>query len=188
MADETPIERFRAGDREALGPLLANELPALRAFVRSRLSPALRAKESAEDIVQSTCREILSHADRFQHGGEEGFRRWLFTTALRKIQHRWQHYSSQKRDVAREAGDDGGLIAGYAGIGSPSGEAASAEEVARIEAAFDALEEGQREIISLVRILGLSSEEAGQYLGVSPGAVRTRLSRALARLAEELEG
>ena len=42
----------------------------------------LRAMESTSDIVQSVCREILQHKDRFQYPGEDGFRRWLYTTDI----------------------------------------------------------------------------------------------------------
>ena len=49
------------------------------------MGPQLRAKESASDLVQSVCREVLGRLDRFQHGGEAGFRHWLYATALRKV-------------------------------------------------------------------------------------------------------
>ena len=190
MAGEEPdaLERFAAGDFEAVGSLLEQHLPALRAYVRLRLSPALRCKESADDIVQSTCREILTHAERFQHGGDEGFRRWLYVMALRKIQHRWAHYTSRIREVGRERGIGASAAERLTIDLTPSGVVASSEEVERIEAAFDRLDESQREVIALSRVVGLSSQEVADVLGLTPGAVRTRLSRALARLAIELDG
>ncbi|QDU65799.1 RNA polymerase sigma factor [Engelhardtia mirabilis] len=174
-----------APDMEAL---LAQGLPALRTFVRLRLAPALRARESVEDVVQSTCREVLESAEGFKGGGEAGFRRWIYTLAQRKIADRWAYHRAQKRDIGREAGGgDDLLLDQYAGLAGPGTQVASLEELRAIEAAFDRLREEDREVISLVRVLGMSAADAGACLDKNAGAVRTSLHRALARLAEELE-
>ena len=61
------------------------------------------------------------------------------------------------------------------------------EELERIESAFDRLPEEYREVITLARIAGLSRAEIAERMGRREGAVRTLLSRALARLAELLD-
>jgi RNA polymerase sigma-70 factor (sigma-E family) len=50
------------------------------------------------------------------------------------------------------------------------------------------LPEGQRVVVVLVAWLGMTSEEAGEVLGISPGAVRVRLSRAKGALRSSTEG
>lgn len=186
------IERLSAGDESALEPLLEHHLPGLRAFVRARLGPLVRAREDDADVVQSICREILVHQDRFRVPAENGFKRWLYLTALRKIQHRQEHWHAQKRDVGRELAtggsqaDDAGLLAGYATLCTPSRELMAREAIERIEAAVDALPEDYREVLTLARLVGLSRAEIGEVMGRSEGAVRTLLSRAQARLAELL--
>ncbi len=69
------VDRASHGDPIAIDALLEANLPALRAFVRLRMGPTLRAKESASDLVQSACREVLEGLDRFQFQGAENFRR-----------------------------------------------------------------------------------------------------------------
>ena len=96
-------EAAAGGDSGALEELLARYLDSLRAFVRLRAGPLVRMRESSSDLVQSTCREVLEHADRFRFASEGAFKSWLFTTALRKIQNRRDFYRAQKRDVLREA-------------------------------------------------------------------------------------
>ena len=167
--------------------LLQQNLPALRAFVRLRLSPTLRTRESVDDVVQSTCREVLESLSGFRGGGESGFRRWLFTLASRKLSDRWAFHTAQRRDPGREQGGDDALRACYAQLAGPRTRMASVEELLRIERAFDALRPEDRELITLCRVLGMTSAEAGDCLGRSAGAVRTGLHRALARLAENLE-
>jgi RNA polymerase sigma-70 factor (ECF subfamily) len=172
---------------DELQALLEQNLPALRAFVRLRLSPSLRARESVDDVVQSTCREVIESLDSFREGGEAGFRRWLYTLAQRKLSDRWAYHTAQRRDLGREHGGDEALLACYAKLAGPRTQMASVEEVLRLERAFDGLRDEDRELITLVRVLGMSAADAGQCLGKTAGAVRTSLHRALARLAERLE-
>lgn len=180
-----------AGDAEAMNALLAAYLPDLRAFVRLRTGPMLRARESSSDIVQSVCREVLEHADRFRFPGESAFRHWLFTTALRKLSNRRDYYQAGKRDAHREvpldAGrpteDDRHLLDVYESFSTPSARAMVREEVARVEAAFDHLTDEQREVVSLAHVVGLSRAEIAERTGRSEGAVRTMLHRALVRLS-----
>ena len=56
------------------------------------------------------------------------------------------------------------------------------DEHEAVRAAFDRLEESDRDVLQLRVIAGLSSEEAAEVLETSPGAVRMAQSRALERL------
>lgn len=177
--------------------LLTRFLPGLRAYVRLRAGPTVRARESVSDLVQSTVREVLENLDRFQWGGEEGFRRWLHATAMRRILDKHEFHHAQKRDIAREApappvgpSTGGGLpdLAAYAGsFTTASAVAVAREESARIEAAFDVLTGEQRELIVQSRMFGVSHGALASQLGKSEGAVRVALHRALARLAAVLD-
>jgi RNA polymerase sigma-70 factor, ECF subfamily len=163
--------------------LVARYLPALRAFVRVRMGAELRAKEESSDIVQSVAREILQFSERFQHGGESGFRDWLFTTAHRKVVDHLQHWRTQKRQQKRDVElpeELAGLVA------TPSKHASAREDLLAVERAFDALSAEQREVVTCSRLLGLSHTEIATRLGKSEVAVRKTLSRALARLSAVL--
>jgi RNA polymerase sigma-70 factor (ECF subfamily) len=50
------------------------------------------------------------------------------------------------------------------------------------------LPEGYRSVVVLRDVYGLSGEETGELLGISPGAVKVRLHRARRRLRDELAG
>ena len=180
------VTRAQAGDREAQELLIERHLPSLRAYVRLRLGPALRARESASDIVQSACREVLGNLDHFHHDGEAGFRAWLFASALRKIGDRAEYWGAQKRDAARETQADVALVDVYRSFCSPSKAAQAHETLERIERAFECLPEPDREIIVMARIVGLGHAEIGERLGLSEAGSRSRLFRALAGLSEAL--
>ncbi|MEM9379049.1 MAG: sigma-70 family RNA polymerase sigma factor [Planctomycetota bacterium] len=188
--DDADFERLtRAaadGDRAAIDALLERMLPDLRAYVRLRTGPLIRRHEAQSDIVQSICREILTHADRFQHPTEGAFRRWLFTTALRKLSNRRDHLIAERRDVGRHESDrtsDIALLAAYARVATPSQHAAVREDLERVEAAMETLNEQERSLIVLSRIVGCSRADIAEEMGLTPGAVRMRLHRALAKLA-----
>lgn len=179
------------GDRAALEALLERMLPDLRAFVRLRAGQLIRRHENHSDVVQSVCREVLTHADRFQFATEGAFRRWLFTTTLRKLSNRRDHLLAEKRDALRnessEQNPDEQLRGAYARIASPSQHASVREELERVEAAMQALPEEERTLIVASRIMGLSRKELAAEFQTTEGAIRMRLHRALARLTGLIE-
>ncbi|HTF89364.1 MAG TPA: sigma-70 family RNA polymerase sigma factor [Planctomycetota bacterium] len=182
------------GERAALDRLLELYLPELEAFVARRAGKPVREHESAADIVQSVCREVLQHAERFRHPSELAFKQWLYTTALRKISNRVDFYRAQKRDLGRVENFAPGsadqaasqVFNFYQSFSTPSRGLMVREEVERIEGAFSQLSEEQREVVTMAHVLGLSRAEIGERMGKSEGAVRVLLHRALARVSKLL--
>jgi RNA polymerase sigma-70 factor (ECF subfamily) len=193
----TLIDRATHGDDAAVELLLERHLPGLEAYIRLRTGRLLKAKESASDILQSVCREVLEHVDRYQYRGEAQFRHWLYTTAMRKIINKSEYYKAEKRDAAREVriqathathtNRDDALAATYRSFFTPSRHLEAREELSRMERAFAALPDDKRDVILLAKVIGLSRAEIAQQMGRSEVAVRSLLSRALAELAEMLE-
>lgn len=71
----------------------------------------------------------------------------------------------------------------------PEESAVAASEAAAAAALLDLLPPAHRELLLLRVVAGLSAEETGAALGMSPGAVRVAQHRALARLRSlSLEG
>jgi RNA polymerase sigma factor (sigma-70 family) len=177
---------------DRIGELLARHLPAIRAFVRLRAGPAVAARESASDVVQSVCRELLEHSE-FRFLGDAALRAWLYTAALRKILEKDRFHRAAKRDLAREAAvarnsslDDAALLECYGHLATPSRDLAAREQIAAFEAAFARLSERDRELITLARIAGMSHAEIAAQLGCSEESSRTGLRRALIRLSRFL--
>jgi len=78
--------------------------------------------------------------------------------------------------------------AGHSTTGSPSPEAAllGAERRKELVAAMNRLSEADREILACRFFLDLSEAETAAALGIRPGTVKSRMSRALERLRAEL--
>jgi len=182
----------------ALDQLIGEHLGDLRAFVRLKVDPGLRIRESHSDLVQSVCREVLENLPGFEFRGAGSFRAWLFTAALNKVRQKFNFHRAQKRDLAREqhveAGEDDGSSVGahlYASLcslePSPSQHAIAREQAARIERAMDRLPEDDREILLLSRVVGLTQREIAERTGRTEKAVEHRIRRAGVRLLAALE-
>ena len=191
MAAGEPLPDATATGHD-LQRLLERHLPELRAYIRLRSGALVRRKESCSDLVQSVCLETLRERRRVRFDSDVAFRHWLFRAAERKIIDRARFWRQARRDDAREVtadGDDSSyetLLTGYATLMTPSRQAMAREQVARLEAAFDRIPAGYRDVITSVRYLGLSYAELAARSGRSEGAIRLQLCRALARLSEAL--
>ncbi|MBI3819745.1 MAG: sigma-70 family RNA polymerase sigma factor [Planctomycetes bacterium] len=192
------IDRASNGDPAAVDTLLEKNLPGLEAYIRLRTGRLLKARESASDLVQSVCREVLQHMDRYQYRGEAQFRHWLYTTAMRKIVNRYEYYRAEKRDAGREVAphpDDasgsaesaGQILQTYRSFITPSRHMQAREELDRTERAFAKLSEDKREVVLLAKVVGLSRADIAAEMGRTEIAIRSLLSRALAELSEHLE-
>lgn len=166
-------------------------LPGLRTYVHLKAGALVLAREGESDIVQSACREVLQHAASFQYGGEAGFRHWLYATALRKLLDKRAFHGAERRDPRREQSlpNEHEPRAELAELrcASPSGVAIAREELDRLARELGALEDDQREVVLLSKVVGLSRAEVAREMRRSEASVRNLLHRALARLADALE-
>ena len=173
------------GDALAIDELLDRYLPSVRAYLRLRAGRLLLDRESVSDLAQSVCRVVLQNIGRFQYDHEDGFRRWLFATAERKILDRHDYYTAQKRAPEAERNREAvSTLSAYSSLHSPSRAAIATEELAELEQAMAQLPEEMREVLILAKIVGLSRAAIAEELGKGEGAVRMTLHRALARLAD----
>ena len=182
------VQRAVSGDAAAREQLFEQCLPSLRAFVRLRCPPELRNREAASDIVQSACREALDHLHTYAPRPESTFRAWLFKITGNKVIEKLRRAQAQCRDVRREIPSSSSTLDSlYRETITPSALLGQREDVSQFEAAFDRLDSEHREVIVWSRITGLPHREVAVRMKRSEVAVRSLLSRALARLATLLE-
>jgi len=197
QAENSLAARAQEGDREALETLLQRHLPGLEAFVRLRVGRAFLQREGASDVVQSACRDAVLGMDGFQYGGNEGFRKWLFAIAARKVADKFAFHRAQRRDIGREvvaAGPYAGVSADASTIiarlsavtASPLEEAQGAEMLTRIEAAMESLEPDERDVVLLSKVAQLSRAEVAEAMQRSEVSVRNLLHRTLVKLSKHI--
>ena len=135
----------------------------------------------AEDAAQEAFVKAYRALGRFRRGAP--FRPWLLQIVSNEARNR-------RRSAGRRAGLALRLAAGESsGDAAPSPEAqlVSSERRRELAAALEHLREEERLVIACRFFLDLSEEETAAALDVRRGTVKSRQSRALARLREVLE-
>jgi RNA polymerase sigma-70 factor (ECF subfamily) len=159
-------------DRSALNRELVALAPKLRRYAYA----LCRSVADADDLLQATLERLLSRP-----APEDAM---LEKWAIRVCRNIWFDELRSRR-VRREAA---GELERSAGAGVPTEQAAMASiDLKRANAAIDALPEEQRDVLALVAIGGMAYREAAEVLAVPVGTVMSRLARARAALAAQLE-
>jgi RNA polymerase sigma-70 factor (ECF subfamily) len=160
----------RGGDDEAYRRLLRHLALWLRGVARRGLARAGLGVEDSEDIVQDTL--LAMHLKRDTWDDRQPLEPWLRAIAHHKmVDHLRRRGFREHLDIEDHAGT----------LAAPQ----AAEESASVDARqmLQALPERQRTIVEAISIEGHSARDVGQRLGMSEGAVRVTLHRALKILA-----
>ncbi|MEU9048258.1 MULTISPECIES: RNA polymerase sigma factor [unclassified Kitasatospora] len=166
--------RVRAGDRDAFGQLFD-------AYARSVYNHAFRLTgewSAAEDVMSLTFLEAWRQHGRVSAEGGS-LRPWLLGIATKLV-------SNQRRAARRHWQVMAQLPPVPEGLPDFAEEVAGriddAARIAALQEAFARLRRPDREVLALCVWAGLDYLEAAEALGVPVGTVRSRLSRARAKL------
>ena len=125
----------------------------------------------AEDAVQEAFVTVLRKRGDFARvSNPEG---WIRTVALNRLRGGWRHAAVVRRYQPRVPGPQGSVEVGP-------------EHVA-IVTALSQVDEDQRRVVVLHHLADLGTAEIAEELGIPEGTVKSRLSRARARLAPLLD-
>jgi RNA polymerase sigma-70 factor (ECF subfamily) len=171
------VERLRRGDTGAFDVVYDE----YHARVFSFLARLLRRRDVAEDLAEETWLRLVSRSGRLS--ADTRLAPWLFTVA----RNLYASYCRARLLEDAHATNLIGLWPAGAPARSPFEEAAANEADRRLEVALAELPSTSREVLILVGIEGLTPAEAAVVCGVSPEALRQRLSRARAQLARRLD-
>jgi RNA polymerase sigma-70 factor, ECF subfamily len=170
------VARLRASDADAFDEVY----DAYRARVFAFLLRMSRSRTVAEDLLDETWLRLVRHAPKLVPDTRVG--PWLFTVARNLY---WNH----RRDALVEESFVPELLTLWPSPPpwpSPFDLAVAGELERRIERALSTLSPEHREVVLLVGHEGLTPTEAAAVCGISPEAVRQRLSRARAMLGQRL--
>lgn len=165
----------RSGDPEALDAITRCYGDKLLAAGRRHC----RSSEEAHDAVQDALVVAATELDSFRgEGSLEGWLVRIVASACRRMS-RGQKNASGLHQAE-------GVIELRAPGASPEAEAAGHELGETLSAALLELSPDDRLIVLLSEMDGFDAKEVGERVGLSPGAVRTRLSRLRQRLRDRL--
>jgi RNA polymerase sigma-70 factor (ECF subfamily) len=147
-------------------------IPSLRAFAVSLTGSTV----SADDLVQETLLRAIASFSSFEPGTNMGA--WLFTILRNQV---FSQYRRERRtsEYYRSLQD--------LQSGKIPPDQYSRLELDDLRKGLDTLPREQREAIILVGASGFSYDEAAAICGCAAGTIKSRVSRARARLAQLLD-
>jgi RNA polymerase sigma-70 factor (ECF subfamily) len=189
---ERLLEQIRAGQKPAVDQLFARHRPYLRRLISLRLDPKMRPRVDPSDVVQEAQMEAHRQLKAYLREPTFPFRLWLRQIAYdRLLMMRRFHVEAGRRAVERDMPlpDRSSVLLARefltAGL-SPSQHLLQREFVRRVREAVGRLPEGDREVLILRKLEGLSNQEAAQLLKIDPATASRRFGRAVLRLREIL--
>ncbi len=173
------VHRAVEGDAQATHDLLARVHPLALRYCRTRLNRLPGdARHFVEDLAQEVCVAVLMALPRYKDTGRP-FEAFVFAIAghkvadLQRAAMRHPGSTAVPSDEMPERPDDS--------LG-PEERALLSDDAEWAKKLLANLPDNQRELLVLRVAVGLTAEETGQMLGMSPGAVRVAQHRALSRL------
>jgi RNA polymerase sigma-70 factor (ECF subfamily) len=177
-AEAELVSRARHGDQAAFGQLVAayQEVAFRTAYL------VIGDAGEAEDAAQEAFVKAYHALDRFRPGAP--LRPWLLRIVANTASNRRR---SARRRIGLQLRAQADATANVA-ASAPSAEAIVLRDEARraLLEAVNALEPGDRLVIGARYFLDLPESEIAVLAGIAPGTVKSRLSRARAKLAKRL--
>jgi RNA polymerase sigma-70 factor (ECF subfamily) len=181
LDDRLLLEAARAGDSSALAKLIERyQAPVYRFGMQMCRHP-----EDAEDVLQDTLLAAARSIGDFREGAS--LSTWLYTIARRfciKKRRRSKYAPEHEHSLEGELDPEAKALT-HPGRG-PDELAHERELGDALNRALRQLEPEQREVLVLRDFEGLKANEVSQVVGISVAAVKSRLHRARAKLAELL--
>jgi RNA polymerase sigma-70 factor (ECF subfamily) len=168
--DRALLERVRSGDTEGAAGLFERYAPAILRFTDRLLSD----RSLAEEVTQEVFVKLIARAH--QYDGRAEVSSWLFAIAANACRDRRRRdrrapvipIDALPEPAAKGEGIERALI--------------DRQRREAVRRALSELSEEQREALVLARYHGLPYAEIAEILGISVGAVKTRIFRAVETL------
>jgi RNA polymerase sigma factor (sigma-70 family) len=171
---DSVLEAARSRIEWALGALYTDLHPSLLRYLWAN------EPNEAEDLASEVWIDVASALARFE-GGEDEFRRWVFTIARRRLIDSRRRKGRRRTDPATSE-----TLDTHSASGDVESEAMANLTTAAALARLALLTPDQAEVILLRVLGGFSVKEVAAIMGKRPGAVRVLQHRALIRLAASL--
>jgi RNA polymerase sigma-70 factor, ECF subfamily len=146
-------------------------------YARARLG-RFGAEDVAQDVAQEVCMAVHTGLRTYDDRGLP-FEAFVYSIAAHKV-------ADAQRQLIRGPDAVAELPDGVDATAGPEQIALVRDEASRAMALIRMLPTQQQEILTLRVAVGMSTEETGAALGMSPGAIRVAQHRALTTLRKQL--
>ncbi|MFF0813576.1 RNA polymerase sigma factor ShbA [Rhodococcus sp. NPDC003318] len=168
------LPRAVSGEPHAVGMVVGSVHPHVVDYCAARMDRHTRAHTPVEDVAQEVCLALMRALPRFRDRGGS-LLRFTFGIAAHKV-----------ADARRAAGRRGPTPVRAVPESGPEETVLDDELRLSVRELVDRLPEGQRHVLQLRIVQGLSAERTAELLGTTAGAVRVAQHRALQRIRLQL--
>lgn len=186
------IQRYQAGDADALNLLFTRYYQRVRRLVRIQMGAWLKGREEVDDLVQETFASACKAFDRYEAREDGQLIYWFSKAASHQIINAVEHHRALRRDADRDipmaelAPDATGTSADWSPTAQTTGvpdKASRNEETERLDACVRTLKDDYREVVLLRDYSGCSWNAVAEEMSLHAEAARALYGRARARLA-----
>jgi RNA polymerase sigma-70 factor (ECF subfamily) len=174
--DAELLDRSRSGDAEAFAELLARHREGA-----VRAASFVLGSHDVDDVLQEAFLRAWLHLDALRD--DDAIRPWLLRTVANQAR-------NELRAASRRRAQTGLALAGRALVANeaePDKESFDRGDRRLAAEALKTLARADRDVITYRYFLGWSEAQTAEAMGCPPGTVKSRLSRALARLRERAQ-
>jgi RNA polymerase sigma-70 factor (ECF subfamily) len=184
------LDRWHAGDQDALAQLVAANLPWLQRHVELRLGAFLRERGEPADYLQDALLDFLRDGPRFQLRDERQFRNLLVRVIENTLRDKNDWFRRKRRFLGQDAQLPSGSVldldAGVLRTSTPSRGASREEGREWVRLALELLDPEDKKLIVGRDYEQRPFEDLGAELGLTANAARMRWSRAVGRLGQTM--
>jgi RNA polymerase sigma-70 factor, ECF subfamily len=159
-------------DPAAFGRLYDHYVQSVYSYIRSRVATT----QEAEDLTSKTFIAAFEALPKYHERGL--FAAWLFRIARSKLT---DHFRSSKHEVSLEMVED------LAGNEDTLEQLVHSDDLRKLTSLIQRLSDGDRDLIRLRYVAGLSFAEMAEVLGKREDAVKKSLYRLLANIKDQME-
>ena len=177
--DSDLIQQTLEGDQQAFAALVEKYQKQIHALAWQKIGDFHIAQEITQDAFFTAFQKLSTLTDPNRFAG------WLYVIANRKCI-AW-HRKKSPQPQSLETTDPVELEEVYYSeyMTQQREEAANQKRRAIVQKLLSKLQESERTVVNMYYIAGMTCEDIGKFLGVSPNTVRSRLHRARNRLKKE---
>ena len=165
------VRQARAGDPHAFAELYESIYKDLYKTALMRLGNP----EDAENVVSDTVLDAYSGLSKLRD--ESAFRGWIFRILSNKISRIIKEYISTRENEMSGSIEDFSVV-----VSSKDNSMKNVEDRMLIENAFRVLSEEEKEIVSMTVFGEYDSQEVAEIMKLNRNTVRSKYSRALAKM------
>jgi RNA polymerase sigma-70 factor (ECF subfamily) len=162
------MEAYQQGDRTAADQLIDSLSPALYRFFAVHAGD----RRHADDLLQEAWLRV--HKARHTYRPGEPLLPWLYAIARHTKVDAFRRRHYERREET------------FATVPEPAAPADTRDDLPEIDVLLQTLPESQREVISMLKISGLTLEEVARLTSSSVGSVKQKAHRAYERLRSVL--